>query len=1581
MAELQRTGISGSLVLSGSVDGPSGFPSGHGAFYVSGGFPYFSSSATSEVNLSSSGGSGGGISFNGSTADGILTYGGDSSTADVEPLLTFTSPNLKIDTGGHSSITLEGGASSEPYINLKQDSSERAMIRYFSSASASDTHLQLKSAQDLWLNPYATGKGVLISNGPRSASPSALLHITGSDNTSLFKVSSDSSANILTVSGSGRVGINCDDPGLAKADLTLGGYSSTLAVIGLDTADGADSKKLTILGGGVATYLGNAIPTAQRGAMIDLMGNEYSTGRGDLHLSAGNGNSGDRGVIIFNTGDADATSTEKMRLSGSNLGIGVNDPDQKLEVSGAIHISAEGLSISAPAAGDGGVLYTKADGKPYWISDDLSETDLTATGGGGGGGIAMDGSTANGILTYSSALTASVESNLIFDGADLFVSGAASYGNTLAINTPTEAVALTLRSPSQDIAKFYRTTGKALIFRQTGDSHWLYPDDNNLIIAPSAIEVAKFHIGGRTRFSSSAGRLEVTGSDNSTLFGVHSATNANILTVTGSGRVGIGVTDPDTKLEVNGNVHIGGGTHPGSSTNLFVRGATTGALFSEFRNESGDDAARYYLSIAATTASLDFEAGGGSTTAARIMKHKTGANGYGGHLLFSTRTADDALAERMRITDSGSIGIGTSTPGDYWSSTNQLVVKGSGHAGITIAADPTSNSTLAFADGTSGTDIYAGLVQYSHGLNAFRINTSGSLAETRLYISETHVSSSVPVSASSIYLPAGDATSDPIGAIEAVGAGRLKFRSNGIEALWIDSNGNTSIRQNWAIRSDYELSIGSADESRLRWKTGRNRLELFKDVGGVPEVRMHMNQDGTFGYGDINHSASAIIHISGSDNTSLFKVSSDSTANILNVSGSGYIGIGTTPQSGYRLNVNGDVRVMNSRVLAEQFVWYSDSTKGYIKFDDGQLFNGLTRVSASANARLEVTGSDNSVLFGVHSTSTGSILTVSGSGTVSITGSLQLSNGVASAPSIHFDNQRSTGFYSPGPGQLAATVEGTHAQGGRVLHLEGTEDTAYGNNNVAIGPRTLTDLLDYADQPNRGGYNVALGGFALSNITTGNSNLAIGRGSLWYATGASSNNTAIGLNTILASGVKNGNTAIGYLAGSTLASGDNCVFIGKDTKGVPTLDNQIALGYQASASAANTAVIGNSSITSFAPGGDGTCDLGQPSYKWKDLYVGHVALVSGSQYISSDSSIDMSIASSRTITLKAGSGGVVVSGSALNMRNLTDDYSGTLSWITDGSSTRYFKFEDDVLIDDGEKLYFNDAGGEYISGDGNDLTISSGRTVAVAATSLQVQLSDFGTTGDRATFALDSNGHLLLENYAGGSAGQVAIRPGSGANSTTFFQVQSEGGRSALNVDTTNQRVGIGEHVTAPAYFLDVSGSAGSASPDENAYIARFFNDGGHANSAGIIIQCSEDDGAPSKQTIFLRANDGDGTITGHLAINTSGVFALTDSSDEKLKDNIRPTKYVGLDVIKGINIYDFEWKKSGKTRAGGFVAQNVEEFFPEAVSDTVEDGGEITKGVSYGVLIAPAIKAIQEQQEIIEKLLARVEELEKKIN
>ena len=71
-----------------------------------------------------------------------------------------------------------------------------------------------------------------------------------------------------------------------------------------------------------------------------------------------------------------------MVVSGSKVGIGTVSPIAVLDVAGKIAITAEVSTPSAPADGKGW-LYTKTDGKIYWQSNDIAETDLTAGGGGG----------------------------------------------------------------------------------------------------------------------------------------------------------------------------------------------------------------------------------------------------------------------------------------------------------------------------------------------------------------------------------------------------------------------------------------------------------------------------------------------------------------------------------------------------------------------------------------------------------------------------------------------------------------------------------------------------------------------------------------------------------------------------------------------------------------------------------------------------------------------------------------------------------------------------------------------------------------------------------------------------------------------------------------------------------------------------------------------------------------------------------------------------------------------------------------------------------------------------------------------
>ena len=100
-----------------------------------------------------------------------------------------------------------------------------------------------------------------------------------------------------------------------------------------------------------------------------------------------------------------------------------------VDVEGILHINSEqSSSPSAPADGQGGYLYTKADGKPYWISYDQNEIDLTSGTGGGGGATTLNG------LNDVTITSASNNEVLTWNGSS-WVNSAAQGGT---LGTPTD---------------------------------------------------------------------------------------------------------------------------------------------------------------------------------------------------------------------------------------------------------------------------------------------------------------------------------------------------------------------------------------------------------------------------------------------------------------------------------------------------------------------------------------------------------------------------------------------------------------------------------------------------------------------------------------------------------------------------------------------------------------------------------------------------------------------------------------------------------------------------------------------------------------------------------------------------------------------------------------------------------------------------------------------------------------------------------------------------------------------------------------------------------------------------------------
>ena len=153
-------------------------------------------------------------------------------------------------------------------------------------------------------------------------------------------------------------------------------------------------------------------------------------------------------------------------------------------------------------------------------------------------------------------------------------------------------------------------------------------------------------------------------------------------------------------------------------------------------------------------------------------------------------------------------------------------------------------------------------------------------------------------------------------------------------------------------------------------------------------------------------------------------------------------------------------------------------------------------------------------------------------------------------------------------------------------------------------------------------------------------------------------------------------------------------------------------------------------------------------------YVGHrVNVVGDSGGTSKNKGIDIAVSGADTNYALITSGGNVGIGEASPQDTLEvngtvlvkdalkftqDDGNEFIDSQNDGyldiGATTAIRLEQDTLVEGTKKLYFNDAGGEYISGDGTDLTITSGGRVT-------------NTCGN--TYKIDSGAGIILDSATG----------------------------------------------------------------------------------------------------------------------------------------------------------------------------------------------------------------------------------------
>jgi hypothetical protein len=181
----------------------------------------------------------------------------------------------------------------------------------------------------------------------------------------------------------------------------------------------------------------------------------------------------------------------------------------------------------------------------------------------------------------------------------------------------------------------------------------------------------------------------------------------------------------------------------------------------------------------------------------------------------------------------------------------------------------------------------------------------------------------------------------------------------------------------------------------------------------------------------------------------------------------------------------------------------------------------------------------------------------------------------------------------------------------------GIHDTSVGS-NLTTGTYNTFMGGGSGKSISSGGYNTCIGGSSGVNINTANGNVNIGSNSGYDIT-SGSYNTTIGISS--GNGITTGedNVFLGSQSGQSNVTGAKNIAIGTTSNVANGLNNQIAIGYGAETTTANSCVIGNTTLTSISPMvGNSTCDLGSDTNRFNRGYFNEVFVTNNTLFIGTE---------------------------------------------------------------------------------------------------------------------------------------------------------------------------------------------------------------------------------------------------------------------------------------------------------------------------------------------------------------------------
>jgi hypothetical protein len=257
------------------------------------------------------------------------------------------------------------------------------------------------------------------------------------------------------------------------------------------------------------------------------------------------------------------------------------------------------------------------------------------------------------------------------------------------------------------------------------------------------------------------------------------------------------------------------------------------------------------------------------------------------------------------------------------------------------------------------------------------------------------------------------------------------------------------------------------------------------------------------------------------------------------------------------------------------------------------------------------------------------------------------------------------------------------------------------------------------------------------------------------------------------------------------------------------------------------------------------------------------------------------------------------------------------------------------------------------TGSDSDINFYTGNN----ASALNLSQSGDATFSGTATFKSGNNSFIDLDRNASGNAARIRYK----TSSTDEFEAGLIGGIAGYHISdgSANPLLTV---TSGGLVLIDSASSFTLATHTPDVITKKQFgvNTGSNTTSYGS-------DRIHFDTGTFYVLNQ---TSTGVKL--TNGATAWAAQSDERLKENIKPLENV-LNKIKNYRCVEYNLKTEKKDKKIGFIAQDWEGNFDPIISK--DDEGLL--GMKYTETIPVLLKAIQEQQTIIEDLKARIETLE----